>query len=197
MLDLPDQASVLCSRLGRMPPLDGALERSGKGDGEEGGGRGVAMGGVVGGAEEGARGMSTDQAKSTREGVIVGGAVRGAGGGGAGGMPADEAKNAGGDISICADSVAMPRAGSVSIRADSVTKARADSISMARGERRLAELVVQELSSKHYSLSHGLLAGLPVTAVVTTNYDTLFEEAWRGAQADFHVLPYETGGADR
>jgi hypothetical protein len=32
---------------------------------------------------------------------------------------------------------------------------------------------------------------------MNSKYDTLFEEAWRGAQADFHVFPYETGGADR
>jgi len=53
---------------------------------------------------------------------------------------------------------------------------------MARGERLLAALVVKELSSEHYSLAHGLLAGLPVSAVVTTNYDDLFEKAWHGAQ---------------
>ena len=44
------------------------------------------------------------------------------------------------------------------------------------------------LSASLYSLTHGLLAGLPVAAVVTTNYDELFEAAWRGAQADFNVL---------
>jgi hypothetical protein len=46
----------------------------------------------------------------------------------------------------------------------------------------------------HYSLSHALLAGLPVREVVTTNYDRLFETAWEAAAAEpladqstFHV----------
>lgn len=143
MLDLPDQASVLCSRLGRLPPLQGAEETGG------------AVGDVVGAAP---------------------------------GLPAGEA----GASSDLRHTQHSSSAAAVAGAAHS-----SDGVSMARGERRLAELVVQELSSKHYSLSHGLLASLPVTAVVTTNYDTLFEEAWRGAQADFHVLPYETGGADR
>jgi hypothetical protein len=143
MLDLPDQASVLCSRLGRIPPLQGADEAGGAVD------------------------------KLTNA---------------AAGGPAGE---------TVARSELRHGPGSTSALTHAFAAHRADSVSMARGERRLAELVVQELSSKHYSLSHGLLASLPVTAVVTTNYDTLFEEAWRGAQADFHVLPYETGEADR
>ena len=48
-----------------------------------------------------------------------------------------------------------------------------------------------------YSITHGLLAGLPVDAVVTTNYDRLFEAAWEGAQAEFAVLPYETVASER
>ena len=67
----------------------------------------------------------------------------------------------------------------------------------ADGEQRLQALVVDTLSASLYSLTHGLLAGLPVAAVVTTNYDELFEAAWRGAQADFNVLPYEVHEADR
>ena len=66
----------------------------------------------------------------------------------------------------------------------------------ADGEQRLQALVVDTLSASLYSLTHGLLAGLPVAAVVTTNYDELFEAAWRGAQADFNVLPYEVHEAD-
>ena len=60
------------------------------------------------------------------------------------------------------------------------------------GDEPLASLVVGELSSRRYSITHGLLAGLPVQAVVTTNYDALFETAWRAADKQFNVLPYET-----
>jgi len=127
MLDLPDQASVLCSRLGHQPDPMGI---------------------------DGKAGDAIVDSYSDRSGGL-----------------------------------ASPPAFS--------DGCKADRISMARGERRLAELVVQELSSDYYSLSHGLLASLPVSSVVTTNYDTLFEEAWRGAQADFNVLPYETARADR
>lgn len=61
-----------------------------------------------------------------------------------------------------------------------------------QGRGPLAALVVDELTSPLYSITHALLAGLPVSAVVTTNYDELFESAWRAADADFNVLPYET-----
>ena len=45
---------------------------------------------------------------------------------------------------------------------------------------------VRELlgASKFYSLTHALLAALPVREVVTTNYDQLFEEAWGHPVAD-------------
>ena len=62
----------------------------------------------------------------------------------------------------------------------------------------LQRLVVSELGAKcEHALSHALLAGLPVSAVVTTNYDQLFESAWRAAKADFNVLPYETQPAEK
>ena len=65
------------------------------------------------------------------------------------------------------------------------------------GDGPLAALVVDELSSQLYSITHGLLAGLPVADVVTTNYDALFERAWAAADAQFNVLPYETEPSDR
>ncbi len=43
---------------------------------------------------------------------------------------------------------------------------------------------------KHISLSHALLAGLPVRETVTTNYDRLFELASRGAGWEAAVIPY-------
>jgi NAD-dependent SIR2 family protein deacetylase len=49
---------------------------------------------------------------------------------------------------------------------------------------------------KHYSLTHALLAALPVREVVTTNYDQLFEQAWRHPTADdVTILPNRTSAA--
>ncbi len=42
-----------------------------------------------------------------------------------------------------------------------------------------------------FTLAHSLLASLPVTEVVTTNYDTLFEDAAAAAGRAAAVLPYE------
>lgn len=48
-------------------------------------------------------------------------------------------------------------------------------------------------SARHYSLTHALLAALPVREVVTTNYDQLFEEAWRHPSGDdIMILPNRT-----
>ncbi len=55
----------------------------------------------------------------------------------------------------------------------------------------LGRSVAQMVQATHYALSHGLLATLPVEAVVTTNYDTLFERASRAAGREVSVLPYE------
>ena len=67
----------------------------------------------------------------------------------------------------------------------------------ADGALLLQQLVVDELSASLYSVTHGLLAGLPVNAVVTTNYDSLFEKAWDAAQAQYTVLPYQTQPSER
>src|SRR5207244_10478713 len=40
------------------------------------------------------------------------------------------------------------------------------------------------------ALGHALLAGLPVTEAVTTNYDRLFETAWESQGYEATVLPY-------
>lgn len=42
---------------------------------------------------------------------------------------------------------------------------------------------------REQSLSHQILASLPVTEAATTNYDTLFEEAWSFRGRDVAVLP--------
>jgi hypothetical protein len=49
----------------------------------------------------------------------------------------------------------------------------------------------------HHSLSHALLAALPVTEVVTTNYDRLFEDASRAASIPVRVLPGGAADEDR
>lgn len=53
------------------------------------------------------------------------------------------------------------------------------------------EAVANATRSRHHSLQHGLLASLPCREVITTNYDDLFEIAWRAASRDepLAVLP--------
>jgi hypothetical protein len=46
-------------------------------------------------------------------------------------------------------------------------------------------------ATRHYSLSHGLLATLPVQAMVTQNYDDLLEKASESAGRPVAVLPYQ------
>jgi SIR2-like domain len=61
-----------------------------------------------------------------------------------------------------------------------------------RGPRTLGELIAKQMDQPHYSLTHSLVAGLPVTEIVTTNYDTLFELASVAAGKQAAVLPYES-----
>lgn len=74
---------------------------------------------------------------------------------------------------------------------------QADVLSKRLGESRLQELVIAETSAKRCSLTHALLAALPANAVVTTNYDSLFETAWDAINAEYTVLPYETQPSER
>jgi hypothetical protein len=55
----------------------------------------------------------------------------------------------------------------------------------------LAAMVCQETQGQRASLVHQLIASLPVTEAVTTNYDTLFESAWADAGLAPRVLPWE------
>lgn len=52
-------------------------------------------------------------------------------------------------------------------------------------------------SFSHHSLSHALLACLPVEEVVTTNYDVLFEDASAAANFPMRVLPNRPRPGDR
>jgi hypothetical protein len=62
----------------------------------------------------------------------------------------------------------------------------------------LGKAISDRLTSDHHSLVHSLLATLPVSEVVTTNYDRLFEEASVAAGCEVAVLPYASvGGRSR
>lgn len=52
----------------------------------------------------------------------------------------------------------------------------------------LGHYVAKKLSHARYSIVHSLLAALPVTEAITTNYDDLFEKAWK-IHGDFSILP--------
>lgn len=53
----------------------------------------------------------------------------------------------------------------------------------------LRSVIAAKLTSRWYSLTHGLLASLPSTEAVTTNYDGLFEAAWSTANRTVAILP--------
>jgi hypothetical protein len=59
---------------------------------------------------------------------------------------------------------------------------------------KLREIIVKQVKSDGFSLSHAMLAMLPVESMVTTNYDTLLESACRSAKPDQQpsVLPYDS-----
>lgn len=58
----------------------------------------------------------------------------------------------------------------------------------------LGEEIKARMDSPCYTLAHALLAGLPVSEAVTTNYDELYERATSGARRPVAVLPYERPG---
>lgn len=60
----------------------------------------------------------------------------------------------------------------------------------AGGAKTLAPLIAARFAVDQCALGHTLLAGLGVHEVVTTNYDTLYELARRGAGSPVAVLPY-------
>ena len=56
----------------------------------------------------------------------------------------------------------------------------------------LAAAVVDETKAQRCSLLHQLVASLPIREAVTTNYDTLFESAWRAVALEpSRVLPWD------
>lgn len=61
----------------------------------------------------------------------------------------------------------------------------------------LSDAIVRETQQDRYGLTHALLAGLPVSESVTTNYDTLFETASNDAGYVTAALPYESVAESR
>lgn len=55
----------------------------------------------------------------------------------------------------------------------------------------LAKAVEEETAAARGSLVHLLVASLPISEVVTTNYDTLFESAWRNTGRQPRILPWD------
>ena len=62
-------------------------------------------------------------------------------------------------------------------------------------ERVLGDVVAGYFSASDYSLTHALLASLPVQEIVTTNYDTLLELAAESVGRPLRVLPDEPLGS--
>src|SRR5262249_58978869 len=58
------------------------------------------------------------------------------------------------------------------------------------GPRGLQQALREVFAGEVYSLTHALLAALPVREAVTTNYDQLFEHAWGALGSRASVLPY-------
>lgn len=59
------------------------------------------------------------------------------------------------------------------------------------GHSALRQAIAARLRQRHYSISHGLLAGLNTREVVTMNYDDLMEGALASVERPPAVLPYE------
>ncbi|MEZ5281760.1 MAG: SIR2 family protein [Acidimicrobiales bacterium] len=59
------------------------------------------------------------------------------------------------------------------------------------GEKRLRWAIEESVGSEHLSLMHQILASLPVAEAMTTNYDTMFERAWRDTGRKPSVLPQD------
>lgn len=59
-----------------------------------------------------------------------------------------------------------------------------------------ADIAAKLSATQPYSLAHGLLASLPSKEAVTTNFDVLFEQACKIANADIAVLPENPRATD-
>ncbi len=59
------------------------------------------------------------------------------------------------------------------------------------GEDELQQWIRQRFATRPHALAHSLLAALPVHESVTTNWDSLFEQAVADTGRRLHVLPYD------
>ena len=67
-----------------------------------------------------------------------------------------------------------------------------------KGEGELGQAIHEVFrKTRHYALAHALLASLPVTETVTTNYDTLFESASHAIRRPVRVLPVDLDRDER
>jgi hypothetical protein len=65
------------------------------------------------------------------------------------------------------------------------------------GQQELSRYVQERFAAQPYALTHALLATLPVTQMVTTNYDPLLEMAAAGTGREPAVLPFDDPAPDR
>ena len=72
-------------------------------------------------------------------------------------------------------------------------KARLVQQRLAQHGRSLGELVCSRLQLQFHALSHAHLAAMPVKEVVTTNYDTGYEQACQAVGKKVDVLPHSPG----
>ena len=59
------------------------------------------------------------------------------------------------------------------------------------GQVRLSTYIGERFDDRPYTLAHAVLAALPVSELVTTNYDRLLEAAAEGARRRLRVLPFQ------
>lgn len=69
---------------------------------------------------------------------------------------------------------------------------QANLIEKKKGAEWLHDHVTKLVEGSHYSVPHSLLSSLPISETVTTNYDTLFEQACNSWGCKLSILPYET-----
>ncbi len=78
-------------------------------------------------------------------------------------------------------------------RMNPMDKARLVQQRLAQHGRSLGELVCSRLQLQLHALSHAHLAAMPVREVVTTNYDTGYEQACQAVGKKVDVLPHSPG----
>ncbi len=75
---------------------------------------------------------------------------------------------------------------------DLLDKARLISIRLEQNNNKIGEIVARLISKyKYSSINHMILSSLPVSEVITTNYDQLFENTSAAIDKEFRILPYQ------